>query len=64
MNFSIVPLPFFDKQLKRLTKKYPSLKQEYADLIATLASNPEIGTPIGDHCYKVRHAISSKGKGK
>jgi len=64
MNFSVVSLPFFDKQLKRLTKKYPSLKQEYADLIATLASNPEIGTSIGDHCYKVRLAISSKGKGK
>jgi len=58
MNFSIVTLPFFDKQLKRLVKKYPSLKREYFDLIDALAGNPEMGTPIGDHCYKIRLAIA------
>ena len=64
MNFSISTLPFFDSQLKRLIKKYPSLKKEYADLIANLGSNPSIGTPIGNNCYKIRLAIASKGTGK
>ena len=64
MNFNIITLPFFDKQLKRLVKKYPSLKKEYTDLINSLVSNPETGVPIGDHCYKIRLAIASKGKGK
>ena len=64
MNYSIITLPFFDKQLKRLVKKYPSLKKEYSDLLNTLAGNPETGTSIGGHCYKIRLAITSKGKGK
>ena len=29
-----------------------------------LAENPAIGTYIGQDCYKIRLAISSKGKGK
>ena len=28
-------------QLKRLVKKYPSLKKEYVDLIDSLENNPE-----------------------
>jgi hypothetical protein len=64
MNFSILPLPFFTRQLKRLVKKYPSLKQEFADLIAKLQTNPELGTSLGNDCYKVRVAVASKGKGK
>jgi hypothetical protein len=29
-----------------------------------LEENPVIGTPLGNSCYKIRLAISSKGKGK
>ena len=29
-----------------------------------MADNPKIGKPIGQDCYKIRLAISSKGKGK
>ena len=64
MNYSIRPLPFFEKQLKRLIKKYPSLKKEYADLIDQLVEAPDLGTPIGNNCYKIRVAIASKGRGK
>jgi hypothetical protein len=35
-----------------------------AELGHQLASNPIIGTPIWNNCYKVRLAIASKGKGK
>ncbi len=64
MNYNIVTLPFFDKQLKRLIKKYPSLKTEYADLVNDLILKPSGGTAIGNNCYKIRLAIASKGKGK
>lgn len=54
----------FERQAKRLLKKYPSLKSELALLGSRLSENPELGTPIGRHCFKVRIAIASKGKGK
>ncbi len=54
----------FDKQLKRLAKKYPSLKIEFAELIETLELQPEQGLPLGNNCFKIRMAIASKGKGK
>jgi mRNA-degrading endonuclease RelE of RelBE toxin-antitoxin system len=64
MSYKILPLPPFDKQLKRLVKKYPSLKEEYFELIKALEENPMYGTNIGKDCYKIRIAIASKGKGK
>lgn len=64
MSYKILPLPFFEKQLKRLSKKYPSLKEEFLQLIESLEENPVQGTSLGKNCYKIRLAISSKGKGK
>ncbi len=64
MSYDVFTLRPFDKQLKRLVKKYPSLKKEYIDLIDSLEANPDQGTPIGNKCYKIRLAIASKGKGK
>ncbi len=64
MNYSIEITALFEKQLKRLSKKFPSLKKEYAQLIALLKSEPKHGTAIGNNCYKIRLAIASKGKGK
>lgn len=54
----------FEKEAKRLIKKYRSLAQELAILIENLTENPTQGTPIGQDCYKIRLAIKSKGKGK
>ena len=64
MSYNVVAIPPFDRQLKRLSKKYPSIKQEYKDLLDNLEINPERGTPIGNNCFKIRFAIESKGKGK
>jgi len=64
MSYSIEITALFEKQLKRLSKKFPSLKKEYADLIISLKQNPKQGTFIGNNCYKIRLAIASKGKGK
>lgn len=64
MSYSIIPTHRFEKELKRLTKKFPSLKNEFAVLIARITKDPESGTLIGNNCYKIRLAIGSKGKGK
>ncbi len=64
MNYSIVTIEPFVKELKRLVKKYPSLKQEIAQLFKQLETEPVTGTAIGRNCYKIRIAIASKGKGK
>ena len=52
------------KNLKRLVKKYPSLKDEYIELIQSLKDSPLQGFCLGNNCYKIRLAIKSKGKGK
>lgn len=64
MSYNIFPTRRFEKELKRLAKKFPSLKNEFAELIAIITANPEAGTSIGNNCYKIRMAIGSKGKGK
>lgn len=54
----------FDRETKRLAKKYPSLAADIRNLRAELNKNPFQGSPLGENTYKVRMAISSKGKGK
>lgn len=34
------------------------------EVVEELSENPNLGTPIGSDCHKIRIAISSKGKGK
>ena len=54
MNYSVKTIPRFEKNLKKLSKKYSSLKSEYANLVKNLKENPELGTLIGHNCYKIR----------
>ena len=64
MSFNVKTISVFDRQAKRLAKKFPSLKKELQTLVNELKENPLKGTPIGHDCQKVRLAIASKGKGK
>ncbi len=64
MNYEILTIAPFDKQLKRLAKKYPSIKNDIAKLGRELSENPALGIEIFPNCYKIRLAIASKGKGK
>lgn len=52
MSYNIIPTHRFEKELKRLVKKFSSLKNEFADLIEEISENPESGTFIGNNCYK------------
>jgi hypothetical protein len=64
MSYRIKTIPNFDKSLKRLVEKYASLKQKYIDLLDSLEVQSLQGTSLGNNCYKIRIAITSKGRGK
>jgi mRNA-degrading endonuclease RelE of RelBE toxin-antitoxin system len=64
MNYEVVAIPNFGKELKKLAKKYPSLTEDFKALILSLEENPLQGISLGNSCYKIRMAITSKGKGK
>ncbi len=64
MSYKIISIPKFEKELKRLAKKYPSLKIEYINLVQSLKTEPGQGASLGNNCYKIRLSIASEGKGK
>lgn len=64
MSYKIQTTPPFERQVKKLAKKYPSLKNDLLLLIESLETNPEQGTSLGNNFYKIRLAIKSKAKGK
>ncbi len=64
MNYSVFTIPQFDKDIKHLAKKYPAIKHDIAKLGKLLEENPFTGDEIIKGCYKIRMAITGKGKGK
>jgi mRNA-degrading endonuclease RelE of RelBE toxin-antitoxin system len=64
MSYKVETIPNFEREAKRLIKKYRSLKKELSELVSELQENPDSGTSIGKGIYKIRLAIASKGKGK
>ena len=64
MSYEVKSISVFEKQAKRLAKKYVSLKNELLQLVQKLKDNPEEGKAIGRNCHKIRISIASKGKGK
>lgn len=64
MSYSPIITPFFERELKRLARKYPSVKEDYRQFLTSLIENPLQGSALGQDCYKVRMGITSKNKGK
>ncbi len=64
MKANVIVTSNFQREAKRLIRKYRSLKSELAALASELAGNPKMGTLIGENVYKIRLAVKSKGKGK
>lgn len=64
MSYKVDTIAPFRREAKKLIKKYPSLKNELAELGSQLSTNPTAGTALGNNCYKIRLAITSKAKGK
>jgi hypothetical protein len=63
-KFTISATEHFSRQLKQLSKKYPSIKADIAKLGLQLSEQPLTGVPIGKNCYKIRLKITSKKTGK
>ena len=64
MNFDVKTTRIFERKLKLLVKKYPSIGNDLEELEKQLIENPIVGTALGKNCYKIRMAISDKNKGK
>lgn len=64
MKYKVLTISLFDKQVKRLAKKYPSLKADLERLLQYLVEAPEQGSSLGNNFFKIRLAITSRAKGK
>jgi mRNA-degrading endonuclease RelE of RelBE toxin-antitoxin system len=64
MNYKIILTSNFQREFKRLNKKYPSLKSDLIELSDSLLKQPVQGSEVFKNCYKIRFAIKSKGKRK
>ncbi|WP_035565768.1 type II toxin-antitoxin system RelE/ParE family toxin [Hymenobacter sp. IS2118] len=64
MSYKVEATEVFEKRLKPLLKKYPSILSDLRLLNQQLAENPHQGDGLGQNCYKVRLAIRSKNTGK
>ena len=64
MNYEVRTSSYFNQEAKRLTKHYPSFKNDYQEFIKSLKKNPFQGDDLGNGVRKIRMQITSKGKGK
>lgn len=64
MSYSVIPTDNFNREVKQLAKKHRSLKDDLIQLRESLIGNPILGKSLGNNLYKIRMAITSKGKGK
>lgn len=60
--YKVLPAKSFERDAKKLLKKYASLRKELSILGKELSQNPTIGKSLGKDCYKIRLGIRSKGK--
>jgi len=47
MNYKFVSVPSFTREVKRLSKRYRSLKSDLIKLQTELMMNPALGTDLG-----------------
>ena len=64
MKIDIITSPTFDREFKRLKKKYSSLPADLVAFEKGLLDGSNIGVDLGGNIRKVRVAIKSKNKGK
>jgi mRNA-degrading endonuclease RelE of RelBE toxin-antitoxin system len=64
MSYKILESSKYAKHIKKLADKHRSLKKDLSKLYDELEENPHQGILIKENTYKIRLAISSKGRGK
>lgn len=62
--FKIIPLPSFLSDVKKLAKKYRSIVADIDAVAQQLKTTPELGTPLGKNCFKIRIKIDSLKRGR
>jgi len=64
MSVNVFTARTFDKEIKRLSKKYKSLKSDLMNFVLELRDNPNMGVSLSGNVRKIRMQISDKNKGK
>ncbi len=64
MSYKIETIPRFDKDVKKLKKRFPKIKEDLILLIEELSKNPNIGTHLENSIFKIRLQNSSIPTGK
>jgi hypothetical protein len=64
MKTNIIITETFEKEFKRLKKKYKSLPEDLRLFEEELLKNPLVGIDLGGNVRKIRVSIKSKNKGK
>lgn len=64
MSYKVLTSTPYDRHLKAIAKKHRSIQKDVEVLYDDLEENPHQGVLIGENIYKIRLAISSKGRGK
>ena len=64
MKYEFYSTQEFIKELKTLSKKYKSLKDDVKKLQEEFVANPNLGISLGDGLRKIRLNITSKNTGK
>lgn len=63
MNYNIETHKEFEKELKTLSKKFPSLKSDLEKIIENIKKELALADDLGDGFKKIRINIKSKNKG-
>jgi len=64
MSFEVIATEPLSGNLNDLLRSTVLWRLSWPIFFDLLESNPTLGTPIGKNCYKIRVAISAKGRGK
>jgi mRNA-degrading endonuclease RelE of RelBE toxin-antitoxin system len=64
VSLKIISLDSFEKDVKRLAKKYNKIASDLRELGNTLTDNPKAGIAMSNSLYKLRLKNSSASSGK
>ena len=60
MKYNFIPTEKFKKSFKKLSKKYPSIIDDFTQFKKEFEENPNMGADLGAGFRKVRVSIQSK----
>jgi hypothetical protein len=61
MNYEFETTDDFDKEIKKLSKKYPSIKEDFQTILDNIENELTLAVDLGEGFRKIR--INIKGKG-